>query len=93
MVDLAVLDLVVDLAVHLVELEPIREQEAKAQALAKRWSELVRGFTGGDAGVQQGLNKLYADQAKWPSTFARPFSDEVWQYIKQAMAAHKISCA
>jgi DNA-binding transcriptional MerR regulator len=66
---------------------------AKALALAKRWSELVRGFTGGDAGVQQGLNNLYADQGNWPSSFQKPFSDEVWQYIKKAMAAHKISCA
>lgn len=34
---------------------------AKALALARRWSDLVRGFTGGNADVQQGLNKLYAD--------------------------------
>jgi DNA-binding transcriptional MerR regulator len=66
---------------------------AKALALAKRWSELVRGFTGGDAGVQQGLNNLYANQGNWPSSFQKPFSDEVWQYIKKAMAAHNISCA
>jgi DNA-binding transcriptional MerR regulator len=67
--------------------------DAKAQALAQRWSELVRGFTGGDAGIQQGLNKLYADQGNWPSSFTKPFSDEVWQYVRKAMAAHKISCA
>jgi DNA-binding transcriptional MerR regulator len=66
---------------------------AKALALARRWSELVRGFTGGDAGVQQGLNKLYADPGGWPSSFQKPFSDEVWQYIRKAMVAHKISCA
>jgi MerR family transcriptional regulator, thiopeptide resistance regulator len=65
----------------------------RARALAERWSELVRGFTGGDAGVQQGLNKLYADQGNWPQTFQKPFSDEVWQYVRKAMAAHKISCA
>jgi MerR family transcriptional regulator, thiopeptide resistance regulator len=65
----------------------------KAKALAQRWSELVRGFTGGDAGIQQGVNKLYADQGNWPSSFTKPFSDEVWEYIKKAMAAHKASCA
>jgi DNA-binding transcriptional MerR regulator len=65
----------------------------QARALAQRWSELLRGFTGGDAGIQQGLNKLYADQGNWPQSFTKPFSDEVWQYIKKAMAAHKISCA
>jgi putative component of toxin-antitoxin plasmid stabilization module len=66
--------------------------DVKAQALAKRWSELLRGFTGGSTEVQQGLNKLYADQANWPSTFTKPFSDEVGQYVKKAMAVHKISC-
>jgi len=65
----------------------------QAKALAQRWSELVRGFTGGDAGIQQGVNKLYADQGNWPSSFTKPFSDEVWEYIKKAMAAHKASCA
>ena len=65
----------------------------KAKALAQRWSELVRGFTGGNPGVQQGLNKLYADKGNWPQTFTKPFSDEVGDYIKKAMNAHKISCA
>jgi MerR family transcriptional regulator, thiopeptide resistance regulator len=67
--------------------------DGRAQSLAQRWSELVRGFTGGDAGIQQGLNKLYADQGNWPSSLTKPFSDEVWQYVRKAMAAHKISCA
>ena len=65
----------------------------KARTLAERWSNLVRGFTGGDREVQAGLNKLYADQGSWPSSFTKPFSDEVGQFIKKAMAAHKISCA
>jgi DNA-binding transcriptional MerR regulator len=65
----------------------------QARALAQRCSELLRGFTGGDAEIQQGLNKLYADEANWPSSFTKPFSDEVGQFIKKAMAAHKISCA
>ncbi len=65
----------------------------KARTLAERWSNLVRGFTGGDREVQAGLNKLYADQGNWPSSFTKPFSDEVGQFIKKAMAAHKISCA
>jgi DNA-binding transcriptional MerR regulator len=64
-----------------------------AQLLAQRWSALVKAFTGGDSEIQKGVNSLYADQSNWPSTFQKPFSDEVWQYIKKAMAAHKISCA
>lgn len=66
---------------------------AAAGLLARRWSDLVRAFTGGDPEVQKGVNSLYADQGNWPSTFQRPFSDEVWEYVKKAMAAHKISCA
>lgn len=65
----------------------------KARKLAERWSTLVRGFTGGDPEVQKGLNKLYADQGNWPSTFQKPFSDEVSAYVKKAMQAHGISCA
>jgi DNA-binding transcriptional MerR regulator len=65
---------------------------AQARALAERWAELVRGFTGGDPGIQQGLKKLYADQQNWPQNFHKPFSDEVAEYIRKAMAAHGISC-
>ena len=38
----------------------------KAQSLAARWKELVAGFTGGDPGIQKGLNAMYADEANWP---------------------------
>ena|SRR5690242_873160 len=62
-----------------------------ARALAERWSNLVRGFTGGDPEVQKGLKKLYADQSNWPSNFQKPFTDEVWAFVKKAMAAHRIS--
>lgn len=65
----------------------------KARSLAERWSTLVSGFTGGDPEIQKGLNQLYADQANWPASMQKPFSDEVHTYIKKAMAAHGISCA
>ena len=65
--------------------EPVN---ARAQALAQRWSELVKSFTGGDPEIQKGVNSLYADQSNWPSTFQKPFSDQVWEYIKKAMAAN-----
>jgi DNA-binding transcriptional MerR regulator len=64
-----------------------------AQLLARRWSDLVRSFTRGDSEIQKGVNSFYSDQGNWPSTFQKPFSDEVWEYVKKAMAAHKISCA
>jgi DNA-binding transcriptional MerR regulator len=58
----------------------------KVQALAARWRKLIEGFTGGNREVQAGLNKLYADQANWPSTMKKPYSDEVGALMCQAMA-------
>lgn len=66
---------------------------AHARSLAERWVNLLRGFTGGNPEVQQGLNRLYADQGNWPANFQKPCSDEVWGFIKKAMTAHGISCA
>lgn len=58
----------------------------EAQKLAARWRELVGQFTGGDAGIMQGLNKMYADDSLWQGgDFKKPFSDEVFSYIKEAM--------
>jgi MerR family transcriptional regulator, thiopeptide resistance regulator len=62
---------------------------AKAQALAHRWAELVRGFTGGDPEIQKGVNKLYADQAGWPANFQRPWSDQVQEFILKAHGCGK----
>jgi DNA-binding transcriptional MerR regulator len=58
----------------------------KVQALAARWRKLIEGFTGGNREVQAGLNKLYADQANWPATMKKPYSDEVGAFMCQAMA-------
>lgn len=63
------------------------------RALAERWSGLVKSFTGGDPEIQKGVNSFYADQNNWPETFHKPFSDEVWVWIRKAMAAHNISCS
>ena len=43
---------------------PLQEDPAgaKAQALAVRWKNLLSRFTGGNAEVQQGLNRLWADK-------------------------------
>src|SRR5712692_1172200 len=58
----------------------------KVQALAERWVKLVQGFTGGDPEIQKGLNKMYADKQNWPSTFPKPFSDEVQAFMQKALA-------
>ena len=65
---------------------------AKARELARRWTELLKGFTGGDPAVQKGVNSLYADKSNWPKTFEQPFSNEVAGWMKKVMAEHKISC-
>jgi MerR family transcriptional regulator, thiopeptide resistance regulator len=60
----------------------------RVQALAARWRKLVEGFTGGHAAVVDGLRKLYADQANWPSDFKeqmKPFMNSaVWELMRQA---------
>lgn len=60
-----------------------------AQALASRWMSLVNAFTGGNPAIQEGLNKMHADKANWPSTMPRPYSDEAMDFIKKAMAARQ----
>ena len=63
----------------------IRPTESRAQELAARWRGLLTEFTGGDKGIQQGLNKMYADEKNWQTTWKKPFSDEVQNYIVEAM--------
>jgi DNA-binding transcriptional MerR regulator len=60
-----------------------------AQAMATRWTELLKGFTGGNPEIQSGLNKMYADRANWPSSMPKPFSDEVQAFIVAAMGHRK----
>ena len=64
----------------------------EAQALAARWRTLVEGFTGGDPGIQKGLNKMWADKTNWPAqTQAAQFQirPEVQTFITRAMQATK----
>ena len=61
----------------------------KAQALAARWAELVKGFTGGNPEIQKGLNKMYADRNNWPASMPKPFGDEVQVFIAEAMKSRK----
>jgi DNA-binding transcriptional MerR regulator len=61
----------------------------KVQALAERWATLVQGFTGGDAEIRKGLNKMYADKQNWPATFPKPYSDDVHAFMQKALAIRK----
>jgi MerR family transcriptional regulator, thiopeptide resistance regulator len=62
---------------------------AKAQGLAARWSELLKGFTGGNPEIQQGLNRMYADKDNWPASMPKPFGDDVQAFILEAMKHKK----
>lgn len=57
----------------------------KSQQLAARWSELVKGFTGGNPEIQKGLNRMYSDRENWPASMPKPFSTEVQDFIAKAM--------
>ena len=69
--------------------EGVDPQSERAQGLAARWSALIEAFTGGNPGILENLKKLYADQANWPDTFRKPYSDEVGDFISRAAAARK----
>jgi len=66
--------------------DPASEQ---AQGLAQRWQTLIDAFTGGNPAVAAGLKKLYADQSNWPSTFKKPYSNEVGAFICRAAEVRK----
>ncbi len=64
--------------------EGVDPKSERAQSLAARWRELLRGFTGGDAEIQKGLNKMHSDP-EWIAKFPRPYSDAAADFIKRAM--------
>lgn len=57
-----------------------------AQALARRWRELIAQFTKGDPDISEGLNKLWTDRTHWPADFKKPYSDEAEAFIVKASA-------
>lgn len=67
--------------------EGVDAKSVRAAELAKRWRELILGFTGGDREIQAGLNKMYSDQQNWPKNFPKPYSEEAGAFMCEAMAA------
>jgi DNA-binding transcriptional MerR regulator len=55
--------------------------------LATRRKNLLLQFTGGDPGIAQGLKKLFADQANWPTDFKKPYAEAVETFLNQATKA------
>lgn len=61
----------------------------EAQALGARWKTLVGAFTGGNAAVGEGLNRLYADRPNWPQQAREQmaaFSNaRVWEFMGRVL--------
>jgi DNA-binding transcriptional MerR regulator len=58
-----------------------------AQSLVARRQELINAFTGGDAGIEQSLKRMYSDPGGLPPTMPKPYSDDVAAWIERAVAA------
>lgn len=57
------------------------------RALARRWGELVREFTGGNPGIEQSLGRMYREES---SVRERTGIDQrMFEYIGQAIKANK----
>jgi MerR family transcriptional regulator, thiopeptide resistance regulator len=69
--------------------------DPKVQAMARRWMDLVNGFTGGDPGITESLKRLWKEQGDNLVAQHKMENDprDVSEYIGQAMAAVKgLSC-
>ncbi len=65
--------------------------DPKVQAMARRWMDLVNGFTGGDPGIAQSLKRLWKEQGDNLVARHQMPNDprDVSEYIGRAMAAVK----
>lgn len=68
--------------------EGVDPSSEEAQALARRWAELIERFTGGNPAIAESLSNLYRDQANWPAGAQKPYSDDAMGFIRKAQAAH-----
>jgi MerR family transcriptional regulator, thiopeptide resistance regulator len=65
--------------------------DAKVQALAQRWKDLVNWSTGGDPEIEQAMKRLWEEQGdKLAAQFGAKYdSRPIWEYIHQAIAVSK----
>ena len=57
------------------------------QALARRWEALIAGFTGGDPGIQQSLDRMYAEQ---PVQKIHPsFDPKLFEFMGKALGGRR----
>ena len=69
--------------------EGVQPADERAQALARRWRALIEEFTGGDKEIQAGLNRMYADEKNWQTSWKKPYSDRVQNFMKEALEIYK----
>jgi len=60
--------------------------DPSVQALAARWSDLVRQFTGGDPGIAESLKRMYREEGAERASRGA-LSPELMEYVRQASAA------
>jgi DNA-binding transcriptional MerR regulator len=60
--------------------------EARVQALADRWQDLIGRFTGGDPGITASLKRMYEEQGA-PKASRGAMSPELSEYVQRVMAA------
>lgn len=72
----------------------LKPESPQCRALAERWDKLIEGFTGGNAGILQGVEKIWANVEGLPAEMQRnmqPFKHamdkEVTDFIAKARAA------
>ena len=63
--------------------------DPKVQALAKRWMELVREFTGGDPGIAQSVKQVWQQETSIHGLETGPMR-ELMGYVQQAISAGKL---
>ena len=68
----------------------VKPTDEPAQKLVARWNALIDEFTGGHADVREGLDKMYNDRENWQTDWKEPYSDDVKNFIAEAMKAKNI---
>ena len=62
--------------------------DAKVQALAKRYRELVESFTGGDPGIRESLAQLWKEQGpNLAAQFGMEYDPRLFAYMARAAQA------
>jgi DNA-binding transcriptional MerR regulator len=60
-------------------------KDPRVQALAKRWNELILGFTGGDPGITQSLKNFYRGEPQFAAQ--QSLDGQIFDYVRKALEA------